>query len=255
MASILVIEDNPDVRDNMSDILQLAGYSCYLASGGKEGVEKAIDLKPDLILCDVMMPDLDGFGVLKILGERQDTAKIPFVFVTALGEQEDLRRGMNLGADDYVTKPFYKDELLRIIEIRLRKQRARQIQMNLPVHWTGFLSKGALDQALEDLLETGTSRIYKRGEALFREGEKVRDCFCLFAGHIKLQLTTDFGKTVITCVLAKGDFFGYPELIAGRDFQHDAIALNEVEVMLLPREAVKKRMATDANVANMMLGM
>jgi len=95
-------------------------FTVLSAEDGTHGVEIAQLQSPDLILCDVMMPKLDGFGVLNILGKRPDTAGIPFIFLTAKAEREDFRRGMNLGADDYITKPFYKDELLSVIETRLR---------------------------------------------------------------------------------------------------------------------------------------
>ena len=252
MKKILIIEDNADVRDNMCDILSLAGYDPTSSADGRAGIEKARAEAPDLILCDVMMPTLDGYGVLKILGEDEATATIPFVFVTAKSEQEDLRRGMNLGADDYVTKPFYKDELLRIVEIRLRKAEMRSRGVRVPEHWTGFLSQGALDEALAKLTAAGTVKRYKRGEALFREGEQVRDMFLVVDGTVKLQKTTEFDKTLIVNVCDEGDFFGYPELIANRPYEHDAIALQESEIRLIPAEEVRRTMRTDANVADMM---
>ena len=252
MKKILIIEDNADVRDNMCDILSLAGYQSVSAPDGKVGVEQARREQPDLILCDIMMADLDGYGVLKILSDDPATAAIPFVFVTAKSEQEDLRRGMNLGADDYVTKPFYKDELLRIVEVRLRRAELRSKHANVPDHWTGFLSKSALEEALTKLTATGTARHYKRGEALYRAGEKVRDLFLLNDGNVKLQKTTEFDKTLIVHVFRDLDFFGYPELIANRAYEHDAVALTECEVRLIPAEEVRRTMTTDANVADML---
>ncbi len=255
MKKILVIEDNSEVRDNVCDILSLAGYSFLSAGSGRDGIHLARSEQPDLILCDVMMPDLDGYGVLKILVEREDTVAIPFVFVTAKSEQEDLRRGMNLGADDYVTKPFYKDELLRIIEVRLRKRERQAQTAKVPDNWTGFLSKPALEAALDKLSSSGVIRTYKRGEAIFREGEQVRDMFILCSGHIKLQKTTDFDKTIIVCVFSDGDLFGYPELIANRRYEHEAIALTECEVKLVPADKVRTCMVGDTNVADMMLSL
>lgn len=106
MKKILVIEDNLEVRENLEEILELYGYDVETAENGKIGVHKALEKQPDLILCDVMMPELDGFGVLNILSRKDKTNGIPFVFLTAKSEKEDWRRGMNLGADDYITKPF-----------------------------------------------------------------------------------------------------------------------------------------------------
>ena len=252
MSKLLIIEDNAEVRDNLDDILTLAGYEVLTAGSGKEGIRLAIDMCPDLILCDIMMPELDGFGVLKILGERDDTVAIPFVFVTAKSEQEDLRRGMNLGADDYVTKPFYKDELLRVIEVRLRKTAGTRA--SAPGTWSGFLSRGALERAMGSLLEHRSSRTYRRGEAVYREGEAVRDVFVLRSGFAKHQRSTTFGKTLIVYVFRPGQLFGYPEVIAGTNYQHDTIALTDLEVDFLPAALLKERMASDANIADMIIG-
>ena len=253
MPNILVIEDNADVRENVCDILHLAGYTSIPAASGREGVKLATTHHPDLILCDIMMPDLDGYGVLKILGDREDTVGIPFVFVTAKSEQEDLRRGMNLGADDFVTKPFYKDELLRVIEVRLRKSGDRATP-KAPSHWTGFLSQGALESTMQALLERASTRTFKRGEAIYREGEQVRDVFFLRSGFAKHQKTTDFGKTIIVYVFSAGDFFGYPEMIAERAYEHDTIALTDIEVDSIPAQEFKERLAGNPNVADMVLG-
>ena len=116
---ILLIEDNPEVRENTSEILELAGYDVVTAPNGKLGVEIAQNSHPDLIICDIMMPELDGYGVLHILNKNIDTAGIPFIFLTAKPEKIDIRKGMNLGADDYLTKPF--DQLVPYLHISFRR--------------------------------------------------------------------------------------------------------------------------------------
>ena len=122
MDKILIIEDNNDVRENLAEILELSGYDVSAAENGKVGVEAALGDVPDLILCDIMMPELDGFGVLRILSKNPKVASVPFIFLTAKAEKEDFRRGMGLGADDYITKPFDDVELLDTIEMRLKKR-------------------------------------------------------------------------------------------------------------------------------------
>ena len=119
MKKILVIEDEPEMRRNLVTVLRLEKYQPVAAENGRAGVELAKREKPDLILCDVMMPELDGHGVLQALREDTRTALIPFVFLTAKGEKDDLRSGMNLGADDYLTKPVAKADLLKAIAARL----------------------------------------------------------------------------------------------------------------------------------------
>jgi DNA-binding NarL/FixJ family response regulator len=125
MTTILIIEDDEQTRENLQTILQMEGYRALSASDGLEGLEVAGRERPDLILCDVMMPGLDGHGVLRKLRDQPETAAIPFIFLTARGERKDLRKGMELGADDYLTKPASVDELLRAVQTRLDREVAR----------------------------------------------------------------------------------------------------------------------------------
>ena len=121
MTRILVIEDEPQMRRNLVTILRLEQFEPLAAEHGQAGVERARRERPDLILCDVMMPELDGHGVLKILHDDPATMNIPFIFLTARGERTDVRAGMNLGADDYLVKPVDKADLLRAIRTRLAR--------------------------------------------------------------------------------------------------------------------------------------
>jgi DNA-binding NarL/FixJ family response regulator len=125
MKKILVIEDEPEMRRNITTLLRFKEYVPIAAENGRVGLEMARREKPDLILCDVMMPELDGFGVLRALQADTTLAIIPFIFLTAKGEKDDLRSGMNLGADDYLTKPVANNDLVKAIEARLSRS-ARQ---------------------------------------------------------------------------------------------------------------------------------
>jgi DNA-binding NarL/FixJ family response regulator len=151
---ILIIEDEPEMRRNLATVLRLEKYQPITAENGRVGVALAKKEKPDLILCDVMMPELDGHGVLQALRENSDTAVIPFIFLTAKSEREDLRAGMNLGADDYLTKPVPKADLLKAIEarfLRLEQQMQREFKPNFssPVP---LLKLGLTPRAAEALL-------------------------------------------------------------------------------------------------------
>jgi DNA-binding NarL/FixJ family response regulator len=128
MKKILVIEDDSEMRRNIVIVLRLEKYQPIAAENGRVGIELAKREKPDLILCDVMMPELDGYGVLKALQEDTNTALTPFIFLTAKGEKDDLRSGMNLGADDYLTKPVAQADLLKAIEVRLRRSEQQHAQ-------------------------------------------------------------------------------------------------------------------------------
>jgi CRP/FNR family cyclic AMP-dependent transcriptional regulator len=113
MKKILVIEDNIEVRENIAEILELSNYEVVTAENGKRGVELSLQHTPDLIICDIMMPELDGYGVLHLLNKHIETYGIPFIFLTAKSEKTDLRKGMEMGADDYITKPFDGIEIVK----------------------------------------------------------------------------------------------------------------------------------------------
>ncbi len=121
MPKILIIEDEESVRENILDLLEAEDFETIAAANGRIGVDLAISQVPDLILCDMMMPEIDGYGVLTVLRQDPTTATIPFIFLTAKSAKSDFRRGMDLGADDYITKPFTRAELLSAIMNRLEK--------------------------------------------------------------------------------------------------------------------------------------
>jgi DNA-binding NarL/FixJ family response regulator len=124
--TILIIEDQPDMRENIVTILEMEGHTVLEAGNGHDGLARAREEKPDLILCDVMMPKMDGHEVLQLLREDSSIAGTPFIFLTARGEKSDFREGMNLGADDYLTKPVSADELLGTIAARLEREQKRK---------------------------------------------------------------------------------------------------------------------------------
>ena len=145
MKKILVIEDEPEMRRNLTTILRLEKFQPLAAENGRAGVELARKEKPDVILCDVMMPELDGYGVIAALRAEAETVTIPFIFLTAKGEKPDIRAGMNLGADDYLTKPVAKADLLAAIRSRLE----RAAQQSTPEFKPNFDSPKPLEAALE----------------------------------------------------------------------------------------------------------
>ena len=174
MHRILVIDDVEDHRENLSEILALNGYHVMTAQNGKLGVEKAMKEKPDLILCDVRMPELDGFGVLQILSKHHNTSDIPFLYLTALSEQTDFRKGMALGADDYISKPFDTDLLLQSIERKLDKiSRLRGASArNAP--FEGFVNEAKALELLHDLSNNRELRHFPKKDVLFEEGKTPR---------------------------------------------------------------------------------
>jgi len=138
MPKILVIEDQPQMRKNLVTILEMENFQVVSAENGKAGLELARVELPDCIICDVMMPELDGHGVLQALRAEPKTSTIPFIFLTAKGDKTDLRTGMNLGADDYLTKPVGREELLTALQARLARQDAHKTAVATAKSQGGF---------------------------------------------------------------------------------------------------------------------
>jgi DNA-binding NarL/FixJ family response regulator len=138
MKKILIIEDQPQMRKNLATILEMENFQVVTADNGKHGAETARTEKPDLILCDVMMPELDGYGVLESLRKDTATATAPFIFLTAKGDKLDLRKGMNLGADDYLTKPVSRDDLLAAVRVRLTRKQLHEAEIESAKSAGGF---------------------------------------------------------------------------------------------------------------------
>jgi CRP-like cAMP-binding protein len=253
---ILVIEDNAEVRENLSEILELSGYIPILAEDGTIGVELAMQHRPDLILCDVMMPRLDGFGVLNILSKRHDTSDIPFIFLTAKAEKSDFRRGMNLGADDYITKPFYKDELLAVIETRLRKtaqlrERFDRTEQGL----SAFINEARGYETLRELSNERRVKHYKKRETLFEEGDYPRYLYFINSGKVKVFKTNADGKEYIVDICLPGAFVGYVDLIKESEYSESAAAMEETEVSLIPKEDFQILLHGDRDVASQLIKM
>src|SRR5688572_3233603 len=196
---ILLIEDNLEVRENTSEILDLAGYNVVSAPNGKAGVELAQKENPDLIICDIMMPELDGYGVLHILNKKAETSGIPFIFLTAKTEKTDIRKGMNLGADDYLTKPFDDTDLLNAIEARLQKSAIRQKQYESSAEgFDNFIQDAKKVLNLNELCKDKKVKNVKKKTELFSEGDTPLHVFFIKSGSIKVFKSHPDGKELIT---------------------------------------------------------
>jgi response regulator RpfG family c-di-GMP phosphodiesterase len=130
MYKVLVIDDSKSIRESLIDILTLEGYECLEADNGKTGMLLAQEYMPDLIICDIMMPEMDGLGVIEAVKANPLTSGIPFIFLTAMSQRKDQRKGMELGADDYITKPFTCEEILNAVKYRLQKSQGFQKKLN-----------------------------------------------------------------------------------------------------------------------------
>ncbi|MGZ5283391.1 MAG: response regulator, partial [Bacteroidia bacterium] len=237
MKKILLIEDNPDMRENTAEILELSNYKVITAENGKIGVRLAQDEKPDLIICDVMMPELDGYGVLHILSKNSATASIPFIFLTAKAEKADLRKGMNLGADDYLTKPFDDTELLDAVQIRLAK--SDTLKAEYAKSFEGlkeFIRDAGGMQELERMALEKNKRLYRKKDTIFNEGETPKGLYYIISGKVKTYKSNEDAKDYITGMHAPGEFLGYAPLLEESRYTESAMAWDDTQLVMIPKD-------------------
>ena len=237
MKKILLVEDNKEVRENTAEILELSGYDVLTAENGKEGVRLASQHIPDLIVCDIMMPELDGFGVLRILGNNPTTSGIPFIFLTAKAEKSDFRKGMNLGADDYITKPFDDVELLDAIEMRLAKNKRLNNSFSKTSNGlNSFIDEARGLQEMQGLSENRETRFYRKKDFIFQEGDYPKQIYYVNSGKVKAYKTNDEGREFIVSLHKEGDFLGFIPLLQGTLHQETAVALEDSEISIVPQK-------------------
>jgi CRP-like cAMP-binding protein/CheY-like chemotaxis protein len=235
MKKILIIEDNTDIRENIIEILELAGYVLYNADNGINGVELALEHCPDLILCDIMMPELDGYGVLHMLNKHIETSSIPFIFLTAKAEHVDQRKGMDLGADDYLTKPFNGLELLNSVESRLKKKEAQNKVYSHALDQLGTLvsKKHGLNE-LKNVIDERTVRAFKKGQVIYYEGDPCNGLYLVLSGKIKTFKQTAEGRELITGFYTLDEYLGINTSLAGEPYIDTAVAIENSTLCIIP---------------------
>ncbi len=249
MKRILLIEDNLDLRETTGEILELAGYEVETAENGKVGVQMAQEKEFDLIVCDIMMPELDGYGVLHILSRNPDTASIPFIFLTAKTERSDFRKGMSLGADDYLTKPFEETELLDAIEGRLKRNEVFKVDGNEKNNLGDFLDKASTLEDLKNLSENCKTVKFRKKESIYQEGDYARYLYYVNSGKVKLYSVNEDGKEFITELHSESDFFGYISLLQETDRMEYAMAMEATELRLIPKDEFLNLLYTNRDVS------
>ena len=242
---ILIIEDNLDVRENLSEILTLSGYETFTASNGKEGVQMALNHLPDLILCDIMMPELDGYGVLRILSKNAAMTSIPFIFLTAKTELTDIRKGMTLGADDYITKPFDDVELLDTIEVRLQKRKITVAVGSVPHTIVNLPSGDQILNALPESLRDGEPRMVRKKDLLFSEGQTCRYVFIVQSGRAIATKIDDNSKEVVTRLYQYPAIIGVSSVLTGSKYQETVKAFEDLEVIPVRKDEFIKYILHD----------
>ena len=250
LKKILIVEDNQFLRTTTADILQLAGYEVIQAEHGKEGVERAQLDRPDMIVCDVEMPELDGYGVLHYLSNDPKTAMIPFIFLTSRDGAEEMRRGMSSGADDYLVKPFSEADLLATIEVRLKKSAILQREYGRPPQRLNEFIADASEQGGIPGIDVGDRpRKYGAGQVLFAEGDATNNVYYVASGVVKVFRTDNYGKELIIELCKPGDFFGHMDVLKGLEYTSAAEVLEDAEVHLVPRKVFLDLMHRNRDVA------
>jgi CRP/FNR family cyclic AMP-dependent transcriptional regulator len=249
MKTILLIEDDAFIRENTAELLTLAGYAVRAAENGKLGVELALAEKPDLVVCDIMMPVLDGYGVLQIFNQNAHLAGVPFIFLTAKTERTDQRRGMELGADDYLTKPFSETELLSAISGRLARFQHLKPDYDLRAGGLGeFLDDARAVGQLAGLSADRRAHAVRRKQDVYNEGDEPARVYFVQSGRVKTVKTTDSGKELITGLYGPGEFFGYLALLEHTAHGDSAVALDDAELVYIPADDFRQLLLRNREV-------
>lgn len=242
MKKVLLIEDDLILRENTAELLELWGYEVVTASNGKIGLNMATTHLPDIIVCDIMMPELDGYGVLEALAKNSVTKYIPFIFLSAKTERQDVRKGMDLGADDYITKPFQEEELVSAIESRIAKaailKDERERILNVSENDSEEL------RTLNDLKnffdDNGTLFNYKKNEVIYNEGNNSNFIYLIVKGVIKCHKLDDQGKELTTALYKEDDLFGYTSFTQNIPYQETATVLKDVVIVGISKSELKE---------------
>jgi CRP/FNR family cyclic AMP-dependent transcriptional regulator len=250
MKTLLLIEDNDEIRENTAEILELSMYRVFTAPNGKEGIELAIEKKPDLIICDIMMPVLDGYGVLHAIQKYEELKNIPFIFLTAKAERADFRKGMEQGADDYITKPFEGTELLNAIDSRLKKNDILKKVLQPGIEGLNQLALEASNpNALQSLIEHRSTNVYKKKQVIYAEGNHPIHLYYVLRGKVKTYKSNDDGKDLVTDLYSAGDFLGYISLLQENVYRETAEAIDECEISMIPKKEFEDYLNNNRDVS------
>jgi CheY-like chemotaxis protein/CRP-like cAMP-binding protein len=243
MKKILLIEDDTVLRENTAELLELSNYTVITAPNGSVGLNTAKEKLPDIIVCDIMMPELDGYGVLQGLSKSEETKHIPFIFLSAKTERKDVRKGMDLGADDYITKPFNESELISAIESRLAKaailKEERASFFENTTDETTHEELKSLNDLKNYLDDNGQIFKFTKGDLIYSEGDNSNYIYLIRKGVVKNHKFDEDGKELITALNKEDDLFGYTSFIQNLAYQESATAINDCEIIGISKTDLK----------------
>lgn len=242
---ILIIEDNTEMRENICEILELAGYDIQSAPDGLAGVQSARQYQPDLILCDIMMPNLDGFGVLKILQQDEGLKNIPLIFLTAKAERDDFRKGMNLGAEDYLTKPFEDSDLLEVIEGKLKKYKELSLNRTSKI-LSGLIQFQEFEKhnGVQDLIRNIAPRELVKKTKIWQPRDNVNYLFYLESGMFKEVIDTVGGKEFIIDFYSSPGFAGLQYLFTS-NYRSYTEVIESAQIRSIPKKSLEEIILKD----------
>jgi DNA-binding response OmpR family regulator len=240
MKSILLIEDDTILRENTSELLELANYQVITAPNGKIGLEVAKNTLPDIIVCDIMMPELDGYGVLEGLSGNENTKHIPFIFLSAKTERKDVRKGMDLGADDYITKPFEEEELISAIESRLAKAAILKDNRHEEDSQESEEELRTLNDLKNFFDDNGETMDFANGEVIYSEGQNSNYIYLISKGLVKCHKLDEQGKHLTTALYKEDDLFGYTSFTQNTPYQETATAIQDTTLIGISKNELKE---------------
>ena len=251
MKRILLIEDDKALRENTEELLELCGYNVTTASNGRIGIEAAIENLPDIIICDIMMPEVDGYGVLENLSNNEKTKQIPFIFLSAKTEHKEIRRGMDLGADDYLTKPFEEEDLTSAIESRLAKAELikRMQDDTSKEHGVTEHEIQSIHELKNFFDDNGELASFKQGEIIYQEGVRSNKIYLILKGLVKCYSMDSDGKELITSLNKADDFLGFTSFLNNVPYQESATALEAVELAGISKDNLKEILGENNNIS------
>jgi CRP-like cAMP-binding protein len=246
MKKILLIEDDSLIRENTAELLELANYKVISAENGKQGIEFAKRDHPDLIISDIIMPELDGLSVLRIVNKNPETSGIPFIFVTGKSDSTDFRTGMNLGADDYLTKPYDDKDLLDVIRIRLERMDILRNGLGSS-EWKGEDLKDL--ESLKNLAKDKKEKLFSKKEHIYREEDFANQLYFILSGKVKCIKTDSYGKDYVTEIYGAGEFFGHLGLFDQPEYHETAIAMEPTRLAIIPKTEFLMLMRQNREIA------
>lgn len=249
MKRILIIEDDTVLRENTAELLELSNFQVITAPNGKIGMHLAKEHLPELIVCDIMMPEMDGYAVLEALSKDEGTKHIPFIYLSAKTERQDVRKGMNLGADDYITKPFSEDELISAIESRLAKV---SILKDIQEKAETIDDKEHDLRTLNDLKnffdDNGENIVVDEGHYIYEEGQHSNTIYLIIKGLVKCHKLDEQGKELTTALHREDDLFGYTSFTENTTYQETATAIQKTELVGVSSQILKGILNTNHQV-------